>query len=578
MPQLLATHSADALLIESLVVIAAAVCAVSVLTRFGLPGVIGYLLAGWAIGPHGLRLMAESHETRFLAELGVIFLMFMVGLDFSIPALMRARRNVLGGGTLQVVLTAAVVAGCLVLLGAKWPAAIVLGGAVAMSSTAIALKQLADQGEVGSEHGRLALGILLFQDLATLPFLVLVGAHQAGGEPHALDVLRQMGIAAVVLVSAAVISRPLFRGVLSWVARAKSADLFLLSVLLLALGTAYGARLAGLAAPIGAFLAGMVIGESDFRHQVEDDIRSFRDVLLGLFFVTVGMELNPSVVTVSPLTVVAWIIIFVPGKAMIAAISGALLGWPAQMAVRVAVVLAHGGEFGLLLLTQAIAAGTIAPQVGHPALLALALTMGIAPVLIQRNDRIARIVAATLWRLTATAEQAAITDESRHQGSRVLICGYGRVGRLVATVLEAANVPYVAIESDLTRFRRAREKGHRIVFGDASRRSVLEAAGLPQASLLIVTFDRRPAVERLLHHARQRHPGLRSIVSTTDDRDFSALTMGGIAAVFPENLAAGLALADQALILSGFTQEDAARVITEVRARLNPELSGRVGV
>jgi CPA2 family monovalent cation:H+ antiporter-2 len=160
----------------------------------------------------------------------------------------------------------------------------------------------------------------------------------------------------------------------------------------------------------------------------------------------------------------------------------------------------------------------------------------------------------------------------------VLICGYGRVGRLVATVLEAANVPYVAIESDLTRFRRAREKGHRIVFGDASRRSVLEAAGLPQASLLIVTFDRRPAVERLLHHARQRHPGLRSIVSTTDDRDFSALTMGNIAAVFPENLAAGFALADQALILSGFTQEDAARVITEVRARLNPELSGRVGV
>lgn len=342
---------ADALLIKSLIVILASACAVGLLTRVGLPAAIGYLLAGIVIGPHGLHFLATSEEARFLAELGVIFLMFMVGLEFSLPAMLAARADVFGAGSLQVGLTLLRVAGGVAVLGGDWPAAIFLGGAVAMSSTAIALKQLADQGEVSTQHGRLAAGILLFQDLATLPFLTGIGLWAQGDAPNSVAVLRQLAIAALALGATALVSRPVFRMVLTWVARTRSADLFLLAVLLLALGTALAAHLVGLSPPIGAFLAGMVVGESDFRHQVEDDIRPFRDVLLGLFFVTVGMEVDPSIIAVFPGMVLGWIAVFVPGKALATAVVAAIMRWPMQSGIRVAAILAHGGEFGLLLLT-----------------------------------------------------------------------------------------------------------------------------------------------------------------------------------------------------------------------------------
>jgi monovalent cation:H+ antiporter-2, CPA2 family len=220
----------------------------------------------------------------------------------------------------------------------------------------------------------------------------------------------------------------------------------------------------------------------------------------------------------------------------------------------------------------------IAPAFGQPALLALAITMGLAPLLIQSNGRIARLVVSRLWRPAAEREEGVTGPESGNGRGHVLVCGYGRIGRLVVTVLEAANVPCVTLEADLERFRQAKEQGCRVVFGDASRSTVLEAAGLPRATLIVVTFDHRPAVERLLHRARDAHPGLPSLLSTADDTELAALSQAGVTAVFPENLAAGLALADQALVLSGFSQERAARVITEVRARLNPELQGRVGI
>jgi CPA2 family monovalent cation:H+ antiporter-2 len=341
---------ADVLLIKTLVVILASVSSISLVARAGLPAAGGYLLAGLVIGPHGLHLIATSDETRFLAELGIIFLMFMVGLEFSFSAMIAARRDVFVAGSLQVGLTVFFVAGI-----AKWgvglPTAVLLGGAVAMSSTAITLKQLVDQGDVSSQQGRLLLAILLFQDLAALPFLVVLGGWKQSGGPEPLETLRQLGIAAGALGIAAFVCEPVFRTWLTWVARTNSADLFLLTVLSLALGTAFAGRLAGLSAPIGAFLAGMVVGESDFRHQVEDDIRPFRDVLLGLFFVTTGMEVDPSTITAAPVAVLAWIIACLPGKALVVLLVGAIMRWPAPVSTRAALILAHGGEDGLLLLT-----------------------------------------------------------------------------------------------------------------------------------------------------------------------------------------------------------------------------------
>jgi CPA2 family monovalent cation:H+ antiporter-2 len=372
--------------------------------------------------------------------------------------------------------------------------------------------------------------------------------------------------------------RPVFRAALTWVARTNSVDLFLLAVLLLALGTAFIGRLAGLAAPIGAYLAGMVVGESDFRHQVEDDIRPFRDLLLGLFFFTIGMDLDPSMVGVAPLALIAWTLALLPGKALITMLVGAMRDWPAPIRIRTAVILAHGGEDGLLLLTLAMRAGAIEPGVGKPVLLALAISMALGSVLIHWNSRLAELAVGAAHRLNTAAEEATIREHSEGLSNHVLLCGCGRVGRLVAVVLEATKISYVAIESDLTRFRRAKRLGHKVVFGNASRRQVLRAAGIPRVRMIVVTFDRRHTVERLLHNARRENPSISSIVSATDDQYVSALVKAGAGTVFPENLAAGLALADQVLLACGFSQDDAAAVVTKVRAELNPELSGRVGI
>jgi CPA2 family monovalent cation:H+ antiporter-2 len=567
----------DALLIKTLIVTLGAACAVGLAARVQLPAAVGYLLGGLIIGPHGLHLLEASDETRFLADLGIIFLMFMVGLEFSPTAITAARRDVLGAGSLQVGLTILMVAGAAILAGSSPLAAILLGAAAAMSSSAIALKQLTDQGEISSHHGRLSLGLLLFQDLATVPFLVTIDAlGQAGGD--GLAVLRQLAIAGVTLGAAAFICLPVFRAALTWVARAHSADLFLLAVLLLALGTAFAGHLVKLAPPIGAFMAGIVVRESDFRHQVEDDIRPFRDILLGLFFFTVGMDVDPSIVAVAPLAVALWILALLPGKAFVTLLSGTIARWPPSVSIGVAIILAHGGEDGLLLLTQGMKVGAIEPQVGKPALLALAAAMALGSILIQRSSTLALLLGRASHRLEAAAEEAAIREASESLRNHIVLCGCGRVGRLVAVVLEAAKMSYIAVESDVMRFRRAKMSGYNVVFGDVSRKAVLEAVGISRARVIVVTFHQRHTVIRLLQLARRKTPDLLSIVSTLDDQDVPALVKAGANTVFPENLAAGLALADQVLLLCGFSQNDAASVVTAVRAELNPELNGHVGI
>ena len=441
----------NSLLTETLIVIVAAACAVGLLDGSEFPPIVGYLLAGLAIGPHGFALLAPSEGTEFLSELGVVLLMFMVGLEFSLPKMIAARATVFGAGGLQVALTTLIVAAAANLLGIDWPAAIVMGGVVAMSSTAITLKQLADDGELGSQHGRLAVGILLFQDLATLPFLVLVGAGH-GGDFSGLTLLRQLLIAALAFVIIAVVARPVFRTALAWAAHARSAELFLLCSLMLALGTAFAAHGAGLSPPIGAFLAGMVVGESDFRHQIEDDIRPFRDVLVGLFFVTIGMQVDLA-------------------HHRRRAARGA--GLDARLPPRQGALVARGRE-GAALARSCRASGRRHPGArrrvrsaaahpghrrrrdrpgpGYAMLVALAFTMGLAPILIQRSGALADLVARR-HRPPGRGEEEAVARGSREAGRS---CHPVRLwsGRPAGgVVLDAAKIPYLAIESDLTRFR-----------------------------------------------------------------------------------------------------------------------------
>lgn len=562
----------EQLLLESVILVAATACVVAFCVRIGLSPIVGYLAVGIAIGPNGLGLLAMTEGTRFFAELGIVFLMFLVGLEFSLPRMIAASSAVFGAGGLQVGITVLVVTGLAIWFGVDPLAAVLLGGAIAMSSTAISLKQLSDIGELNSLHGRLAFGILLFQDLATLPFLVLIGALSTGADARLVDVVGRIGLAIAAFLFVATLGRPLLTRFIAWIAARRSAELFLLAVLAVVLGTAFLAGEIGLSLPLGAFLAGMIIGESDFHHQVADDIRPFRDVLLGLFFLTVGMQIDPAAVLASPVWLVSALLVFLLAKPIIVYLIALVTHRHREPGLRTAIILAHGGEFGLLILTQGLSANLIDAQVAQPLLSALVLSMALAPVMIQYNQRLANLVGRFGVPQYAGSAAERVADASRDLSDHVILCGCGRIGRLVATVLEGSSVPYVSIESDYGQVQQARHHGHFVVFGDASRRQILEAAGLRKAKLIVVTFDQRHSVKKILHHIRHVAPSVLVVVSTEEDKDLEELAAAGASLILPENLAAGLALSAQVLLIFGLDHSDVEQRINEVRAALNPEL------
>ncbi|MGG5891113.1 cation:proton antiporter [Falsiroseomonas sp. HC035] len=563
---------ADHLIFEMLVIAAASFVVVAALVRLSFSPIIGYLAAGLLVGPHGFNLLGATEGIRFLGELGVALLMFIVGLEFSLPRLIAARTVVFGLGGLQVVATTALAATVAWLAGAGWVAALVLGAAAAMSSTAIAAKQLSDQGELNSRHGRIALGILLFQDLATLPALVVVDAlHGRGGEADTLQAVTRSAVAVVLFVATALLARRALARAIEWVAGTRSNELFQLATLLLILASAHAAHVAGLSLPIAAFLAGMLVGESDFRHQVEDEIRPFRDVLLGLFFLTVGMSLDPGAITASPLLVLGAVLLLVGSKALIVFAVARIAGWAAAPALRAGLVLAHGGEFALLIVAQALAAGLLDAAAGQLVLVAVALSMVVAPLLIQRSGQIAALLGWAEAR--ARIDEAAIAESCAGLSGHVVLCGYGRVGRLVAAALRASAVPYVVIERDVERLRLAQEHGHRAVFGDATRLSILRAVGVERARIVATTLPEHPT-GRLLRRLRIAAPRVPAIVSTDDAVGLRPLIEAGASRILPENLAAGLALAEEVLLALGLPTGEIAARITEVRTGLNPELRG----
>ncbi len=370
------------------------------------------------------------------------------------------------------------------------------------------------------------------------------------------------------------IGRPLFRGALGWVAGSQSPELFLLAVLLLALGAAWVAGLAGLAAPLGAFMAGVIVGESDFRHHVEDDVRPFRDVLLGLFFVTVGMGIDLRAAGKAPLTAVGWLLAFLVLKPVVVLLIGRLRRWSREDSMRTALALANGGEFGLLLVTQGLAARLLPPELSSPLLIALVVSMGVAPILTARAGDLARRLPGP----HPVREDAEVAAAARDLTGHVILCGCGRIGRPVAAALEAAKLPYIALEKDFPRFRAARQQGLRAVFADATRAGAVSAAGLTRARLVVLTFLSEREAERILHRIRTDAPKVVRLANALDEDVAARLVTAGANTVFPENLAAGLGLADQALLLCGLDQASAARVITELRGRESSALLAGAGL
>ncbi len=552
----------------TLLLLATVVIGVVAFRLLQLPPLLGYLAVGILIGPHAFAVVPESEDARYLAEFGVVFLMFSIGLEFSLHRLKAMRRIVLGLGGAQVLLTV------LFTVAAGWAigryfnvglaGAFALGGALAMSSTAIVMKMLAERVELDTEHGKRIVGVLLFQDLAVVPLLVIIPAlgAEAGAmaQTVGLALLKAAALLTVLLVGGQRVMRWWFHTV----ARRRSHELFTLNLLLVTLGLAWLTEKAGLSLALGAFIAGMLISETEFRHQVEEDIKPFRDVLLGLFFVTIGMLLNVSVVIDRFHWVMLALALPVAFKFGLILVLARVFGATAGTAIRTALALATAGEFGFVLLGQAGRLGLIDELVLQVVLAAMLLSMLIAPLLVQYSDRIALRLSSAEW-LQKSVQIAQIAQRAIATDKHVVICGFGRSGQHLGKMLDQEGIPFVALEIDPDLVREAAAAGESVVFGDAARREALVAAGISRASALTITYANTASALKVLHHVQQLRPDVPVIVRTQDDHDLERLTRAGATEVVPEVLEGSLMLGSHALVLLGVPLSRVVRRVREAR-------------
>jgi len=549
----------------SLLLLGASVLAVIAFRRLNMPPLLGYLLVGTAIGPHALNLMEDSAGASHLAEFGVVFLMFSIGLEFSLTKLYAMKRIVFGLGALQVVVTLLLSALICMLFDMRWQGGVALGGVLAMSSTAVLTKLLTERLELDSKHGREVMGVLLFQDLAVVPLLILIPSFGQSPERMAVTMALAVLKAVVILSLVLYLGQRLMRKWFFIVARGKSAELFMLNVLLITLGLAYLTEIAGLSLALGAFVAGMLISETEYRYQVEEDIKPFRDVLMGLFFVTIGMLLDMHLVLANFLLVLAVLAAMLLLKFAVAGGLSRLLGSAPGTAIRTGLWLCAGGEFGFVLLAEIKPLGLVPSFVSQAVLAALVLSMLIAPLIVHYSDRVALRFARSEW-LLRSMELTNIFAQSMGNEKHAIICGFGRSGQTLARFMAQEEVSYVALDLDPERVREAGAAGENVVFGDAARREALVAAGVTRASVLIVTFADARAAERILHLVHELKPDLPVVVRTYDDTDMERLRSAGAAEVVPESLEASMMLASHALVLIGVPINRVLKRVREMRS------------
>ncbi len=544
-----------------LVLLISSVLAVALFRRLRLPAMLAYFLVGMALGPHTFGLLPDTEASREFAEFGIVFLMFSIGLEFSLPQLYAMRKKVLGLGGAQVFLTLAVVMTVGKLAGLDWPAAFVIGAALAMSSTAIVSKILAERVDLNSRHGRLSIGVLLFQDIAVVPVLVLIPALGLAGA-NLTDVLGMALLkAAGMLLFLFTIGKWLINPWFNVVAGQRSRELFVMNVLMVTLLLAFATKSAGLSYALGAFIAGMLISETKFRYQVESDIAPFRDILLGLFFISVGMLLNLQQIAANLGLVLLILLAFVLLKAAIVSLVIRLMQYEAGVAIRTGLILAQAGEFSFVILALGVEQHLVSGPALQLVLAAALLSMVLAPFMIQFNGRITRKLVSSYSRNSGQIVQD-IDDGSKHLHNHVIICGYGRSGQYLGRFLQEESIPFVALDIDPSRVLEAAAAGENVMFGDAARRVVLEAAGAARAKALIISYADNRAAMKILHIVQEKYPQLPVIVRTVDDSNMEALREAGATEVVPEILEGSLMLASHALMLLGVPLH---RVVKRIR-------------
>ncbi|MDO5638511.1 MAG: cation:proton antiporter [Neisseria sp.] len=547
------------------VVLLVAVLTVIVCRRLNIPSMLGYLLVGFVAGPGVLHLIPQTAATDYLGEIGIVFLMFSIGLEFSLPKLKAMRRLVLGLGGMQVVLTIALVLGILMLLGTPFAWAFAVAGALAMSSTAIVSRILAEKTELGQPHGQMAMGVLLMQDIAVVPLMILLPALAGGSSGNlwlALGVaaLKMVLTLGLLFVIGSRVMTPWFR----LVAKQKSSELFMINVLLVTLGVAYLTELEGLSLALGAFVAGMLLSETEYRFQVEDDIRPFRDILLGFFFITVGMKLDIGALLAGWQTVLLLLGILLVLKAAVVFLIARYWRHNVANSMKAALYLAQGGEFGFVILAVSHNLNLLSAGLEQAATAAILVSMILAPFILHASDGLVNRLVKSTWDMKAVDLQNLLID-SMSKSEHVLIVGYGCGGQTIGRILAQEGIPYYALDMDAERVRIAHGAGEPVSFGDAKRREVLEAAGLGRAQMVVVTLNNMAETRHVLDNIMAMYPTMPVHVRAVSDDYLQAFTDMGAEEVVSDTKETSLALASYAMLGAGLPYQHVHQVIMNIR-------------
>ena len=550
---------------QVLILLAGSVFVVTLLRRMRLPPILGYLVVGMALGPHAFGMVSDQATTQLLAELGVTFLLFTLGLEFSLPRMLAMRREVFGLGAAQVVLTTLLFATIARLAGVPWLMSIVVGGAISMSSTAIIMHQLTERAELNRTHGRLAFSVLLFQDLAFVPFLALASALTRGGSFSLLSTTISVVAGIIALVVVLLAGRWLLRPLFHEITRSHSRELFTLAVLFVVLASAWVSHEAGLSLALGGFLAGMMLAETEYRHQIETVIRPFRDILLGLFFITVGMLLDVRLLWDEFGVVSAMLIGLIVLKAVCGSLVTRFFGNSWFKAIRTGIVISIAGEFGIALLTIVLQGNGLQLNLGQPLLVAIALSMIVSPFVVSYNKRIARFLLREKGPPGQIIDREDAVTEGIASREHVVLCGFGRVGQNVGRVLEDHGFEYIAIDLDAARVRAARQAGTPIIYGDSADEELLMRAGLEKANAVVISFSDPNTALGIVRSIRRVRAEVPVLVRTQDDAKLNELKAAGATDVVPETFEAALMLVSQVLLLLHVPVVKVVRTVTDIR-------------
>ena len=565
--------------VDIVVLLFASVVIVGLFRRMNLPPILAYLYVGLLIGPYGLGLVADDKSVHILAEFGVVFLLFTIGLEFSLPQIISMKWIVFGLGGAQVMIATGLTMLLGYLVGLDMVSSFIIGGAVAMSSTALVVKQLDEQGEQVENHGKTSIGVLIFQDMAVVPFLILIPIFAGGSQgsmamPLITALLKGAFVFVLMLLAGRLIIRPLFHEI----ALARSTELFTLTVLLVIIVAAWATHFAELSLTMGAFLAGMVLGETEYKHQIESDIRPFRDVLLGLFFITIGMLLDIEMVKRYWFYVLpAFMAIMVIKTILVFAIMY-IMGDDKRNCLRSGLILSQGGEFGFALISIALASNLIDEVVSQVVLAAVFLSMVFAPFLIRFNGKVAtwiiNILSFNEQKLDEVSEVDLIEAVSRTLDEHVIIVGYGRHGQNVSRFYDVEGVRYLALDLDPERIKHARSAGESVTFGDATRDEILEAAGLEKAKLIMITIENPTYVVKVIRNIRKHRVDIPICVLAYDDTYMDKFRREGATDVVPQIFEASLMLASHSLPQLGIPMSRVLRHTREFRKNGYSKLRG----